>query len=567
MKINSGNRVILAGVVIGICYWFFESAVDAFLFHEGTFGGKIFHPTAFELWTRLLIVSMIIGFSVVVQFLLAKSSQLEEQLRASRELQSLIGASPIPLAVCRASDGVIMYANKAFSSAFNTDGLTGVSVLDFCSESERSKLWETVKSGGSLFNYELRLRKTDNTWFWAAVSLQPLRFDGEPAFLYVFYDITELKQAEVALRKSEEGFRSLLESVPEAIVVIEEDRRITMVNAQCERMLGYKREELIGKHIDLLLPEKFREKHATLCKNYFYNPVVHPMGIGVEVNILCRDGSELPADVDLNHVKTDNGISVISVIHDVSGRRRVEEIRLENINLAYESKLKSEFLANMSHELRTPLNSIIGFSQLLKQKIHGELNEKQERYVDNILTSGKFLLELINDILDLSKVEAGKLELTIEKIPVSETINETINLIKEKAAMHNIVLKLEFDPELKVIEADRRRFKQILFNLLTNAVKFSKEEGGTITITTKKAGDMAQISVSDTGIGIKEEDLGGLFKEFHQIEESRGGSGLGLAISKKLVELHGGTITAQSRYGEGSAFTFSLPIKAKKQGE
>ncbi|VVB97645.1 Methyl sulfide methyltransferase-associated sensor [uncultured archaeon] len=247
--------------------------------------------------------------------------------------------------------------------------------------------------------------------------------------------------------------------------------------------------------------------------------------------------------------------------------KRTEEIRHENEHLIYASKLKSEFLATMSHELRTPLNAIIGFSELLK--MGGGLDKKQEHYLDNVLTSSKFLLDLINEILDLSKVEAGRMELAIEKVSVPAMINETITLLKEKAAKHNINLEKDMDPELDFIEVDPQRFKQVLFNLLSNAVKFSKKEGGTVTVTSKREGNMAKFQVSDTGIGIMEEDIGKLFKAFDQLDtgisRKYGGTGLGLAISKKMVELHDGKIMAESRYGIGSTFTFILPIMAKER--
>ncbi len=233
------------------------------------------------------------------------------------------------------------------------------------------------------------------------------------------------------------------------------------------------------------------------------------------------------------------------------------------------TKTKSEFYAIASHDLRTPLNSVIGFSELLKQGAAGGLNEKQEHYVNNVLSGGKDLLDLISDILDLSTAEAGKIELVIEKAYVQATIDEIFNLIKEKAAKNNIVLKKELDPALDFIEVDKQRFEQILFNLLSNAIKFSKTNGATITITAKREGDMARFSVTDTGIGIKEEDMGKLFKKFVQLDavasRKYGGSGLGLAISKKLVELHRGKIWAESKYGEGSTFTFLLPIQAKNE--
>ncbi|MBU4220709.1 MAG: PAS domain-containing sensor histidine kinase, partial [Euryarchaeota archaeon] len=293
-------------------------------------------------------------------------------------------------------------------------------------------------------------------------------------------------------------------------------------------------------------------------------------GLAENTILITKEGAKTPVEIIGSLIKDDraNIIGIVLVFYDITERKRAEEIRLEKERIEYASKAKSEFLSNMSHELRTPLNSIIGFSELLNQKVPGELNEKQEHYVDNILTSGNFLLNLINDILDLSKVEAGKIELIIEKISVPEAINESIILIKEKAAKHNIIIKKEFDPELDFIEADKQRFKQILFNLLSNAVKFSKPYGGVVTIATKKSGDSAEISVSDTGIGIKPENMGKLFQKFEQLESEisnkYGGTGLGLAISKQLVEMHGGRIWAESKYGEGSTFTFKLPLKAEK---
>jgi signal transduction histidine kinase len=234
------------------------------------------------------------------------------------------------------------------------------------------------------------------------------------------------------------------------------------------------------------------------------------------------------------------------------------------------NKVKSEFLSTMSHELRTPLNSIIGFSDLLKQKMIGELNEKQEHYIDNILNSSKHLLSLINDILDLSKIESGKIEMNIEKISLPATINDTMEMVRATAMKHNINLIKDFDKEFEFIEGDKQKLKQILFNLLSNAVKFSKPTGGSITITTKKYDEMIQICVSDTGIGIKKENMGKLFKKFQQIESATfrkyGCTGLGLAISKELVELHRGKIWAESKYGEGTIVTFQIPIESIKAG-
>lgn len=224
----------------------------------------------------------------------------------------------------------------------------------------------------------------------------------------------------------------------------------------------------------------------------------------------------------------------------------------------------------MSHELRTPLNSIIGFSELLNNKDMGELNEKQQRFADNVHSSGKHLLSLIDDILDITRVESGKMDINIEKVYVSKVINESADIIKEKAAKQNIRIITQVSPEIEIIETDAKRFRQVLNNLLDNAVKFSKLEGGTVTIAAVKEEDMAKFSVSDTGIGIKKEDIGRLFHSFEPLDaglsRKYGGTGLGLAVSKKLVELLGGRITAESKYGEGSTFSFTLPLKVKEGG-
>jgi len=229
-------------------------------------------------------------------------------------------------------------------------------------------------------------------------------------------------------------------------------------------------------------------------------------------------------------------------------------------------KMKINFINVMSHELRTPLNVVIGFSELLKQKTFGDLNEKQEHYIDNVIHSGKHLLNLINDIISLMLIDAGKLELIIEKTHVAALIDENLAQIIAKANKTNVKFIKEISPELDYIEVDRQKFGQILFNLLENAVKFSKPEGGTVTITVKKVGNMAQFSVSDTGIGIKKENLNKLFTVFQQLESGMsrkyGGTGLGLAIVKSLVILHGGKIWVESEYGEGTTFIFLVTLKS-----
>jgi signal transduction histidine kinase len=223
---------------------------------------------------------------------------------------------------------------------------------------------------------------------------------------------------------------------------------------------------------------------------------------------------------------------------------------------------KSEFLANMSHELRTPLNAVIGFSEVLLERMFGELNDKQAEYLQDILSSGRHLLSLINDILDLSKIEAGRMELELGRFDVPLALDNALTLVRERAGRNGIALELVIDPGVGALVADERKVKQVLVNLLSNAVKFTRE-GGTVSVRAARLDGGVEIAVSDTGIGIAPEDQGLIFEEFRQVgtdyARKREGTGLGLALSRRLVELHGGKIRVESELGRGSTFTFNIP--------
>jgi signal transduction histidine kinase len=228
------------------------------------------------------------------------------------------------------------------------------------------------------------------------------------------------------------------------------------------------------------------------------------------------------------------------------------------------SKHKSDFLASMSHELRTPLNAIIGFAQALRERMFGELNPKQEEYLDDILSSARHLLSLINDVLDLSKVEAGQVELEVAAFPLVDVLESGVVMVRERALDEDVRIALWADPEM-VVEADERRVRQVLFNLLSNAVKFTPS-GGLVDVTAAQVNGEVRVAVTDTGPGIAAEDQHRIFEEFQQTElgiEQQDGTGLGLALSKRLVELHGGRIWVDSEPGKGSTFVFTLPARGR----
>ena len=247
----------------------------------------------------------------------------------------------------------------------------------------------------------------------------------------------------------------------------------------------------------------------------------------------------------------------------IHNARLFREIQAKGRELEAANRHKSEFLANVSHELRTPLNAIIGFSEVLQERLFGELNEKQAEYTDDILTSGRHLLSLINDILDLSKIEAGRMELEVTTFYLPDAIENALLLVRERASRHGIKLDRAIDDRLGDLTGDERKVKQILVNILSNAVKFTPE-GGQVKVDAHLGDHSAIISISDSGIGIAKEDQEAIFEEFRQVGSNyahkREGTGLGLTLTKRFVEMHGGKIWVESEVGKGSTFTFTLPL-------
>jgi len=248
-------------------------------------------------------------------------------------------------------------------------------------------------------------------------------------------------------------------------------------------------------------------------------------------------------------------------------QQALAELSRKGRQLEVASKHKSDFLANMSHELRTPLNAIIGFSQVLRQGLFCPVNEKQEEYLDDILSSGHHLLSLINDVLDLSKVEAGQVELEVASFSLREALERGVTMVREPASSRGVAVALELAPDVDLVDGDERRLRQVVYNLLSNAVKFTPR-GGTVIVASAQVDGEVQVSVTDTGPGIVADDRERIFEEFHQTDvgvQQREGTGLGLALSKRLVELHGGRIWVESEPGHGSCFVFTLPIKEASQ--
>ena len=358
-----------------------------------------------------------------------------------------------------------------------------------------------------------------------------------------------------------------LEAAPDAILEVDRKGRIVLANPEAERMFQRSHAELLGLNVDELVPQRFRGGHAARREHYDTQPTRRPMGHGLDLFALRKDGSEFAVDINLSPLADAEG-HVLCVVRDVSERRAAEEeIAMRTREVERANRLKSEFLASMSHELRTPLNTILGFSELLSEEGAGALNEKQKRFVTHIQRDAQHLLELINDILDLSKIEAGRLELHVEPFPMAVATAEVLTSIRPLAIAKNLTLDGDIDATL-ILQADRLRFKEILYNLLSNAIKFT-QPGGRVWVESSVMDGSVCLVVSDTGIGIKTEDQQAIFESFRQVSATtkgvREGTGLGLAITRRLVEHHGGKIWVESTPGRGSRFFFTLPLAGADQ--
>jgi PAS domain S-box-containing protein len=572
-------------------------------------------------------------------------------------------------------------------------------------------------------------------------------------------DMRARQLAEARVRADEERFRGLLESAPDAMVIVDSAGRMTLVNAQAEKTFGYPRAALQGQPVEMLVPERFRARHRDYRAAFGANPQARPIDrLGADLIGQRHDGSEFPAEISLSPLQTADGLLTTAVVRDITERRhaehtlaenaareetygralalfnstyqreailsgvlallaqnytllgsaiylhdewsgilrlavargdidglsqefglddsrigdavlhnrtiemtgadvgitvvlegarhasaillvvpiahlerrlgvlllavheapparervlferlcvqlgvtlnnlkqyhdlkllaeqlrvRSEEIAHKNDQLEQASRMKSEFLANMSHELRTPLNAIIGFSELLKEGLLGPLSGEQKDHVNDIFGSGQHLLQLINDILDLSKIEAGHMEIAFEPTDVGNLLQGSLSIVKEKAMAHRLTLNLEIDPLVGHVLLDPRRTKQIVYNLLSNAVKFTPD-GGRVTLAARRvrtpnehspplllAGEYLELSVADSGIGIAREDQERLFQPFTQIDSTLArryqGTGLGLAMVKRLAELHGGAVSLVSERDRGSMFRVRLPYRGTEK--
>jgi PAS domain S-box-containing protein len=446
--------------------------------------------------------------------------------------------------------------------------------------------------------YELTYIRKDGSRFPAVVSVTALRdaLGAIIGYLLIGTDNTARKQVEEERAKLDQRLRdqhfytrSLIESNIDALMTTDPRGIITDVNKQTEALTGCTRDELIGAPFKNYFTDS-RRAEAAILRVLNEGKVTN-----YELTARARNGTLTVVSYNATtfHDRDRMLQGVFASARDMTEVKRFEStLQQKNVELQDANRMKSEFLANMSHELRTPLNAIIGFSEVLKDGLLGDMTDQQRGFIGDIFNSGKHLLLLINDILDLSKVEAGKMLLDLELIQIPPLLKNSLSIVREKAGSRRISLSMDVSDTLAPLNADARKVKQIVYNLLSNAVKFSRE-GGQVTVrasvvpraevgklsgawaarscslTDNEFSEFLELSVTDKGIGISPEGLEKLFQPFSQIDSGLArkfeGTGLGLAMVKLIAELHGGTVAAQSAVGEGSCFTVWLPLRAVEE--
>jgi PAS domain S-box-containing protein len=560
---------------------------------------------------------------------LVERDRSEQTLRASEaKFRNLVENAAAGI-LTTLPDGRVLSANRAGLEIFGYDSEEEIkkkSVAEhYVDPDNRRELLRLIEKTGVAKGFEVRMKRKDDSAFWASLNIiTQIAESGEKQLLSIIENISERKRVEEALHEGERRYREIFEFA--AVSIWEEDFssvKVTLdrlrasgvkdlrgylsenpafvseaaskvklldINRATLKLFGAGSKDQLISSLDRSFQQEsynvFAEELLAIWERQSYFEAEAPFKTlqGKELNTILSVVFPSSAS-SLDHV-------LVSMV-DITERKQTaaelsrlnEELRLLNSQLEAKvkerteqlaeavtiaeaaNKAKSEFLASMSHELRTPLNAIIGFSQMLQEQYFGQLNEKQSEYVTDIIDSGTHLLSLINDILDLSKIESGKMELDVSKVKMADLLRSSVIMVKEKALAHSINLEVRVDESMEALEimGDERKLKQVLFNLLSNATKFTPD-GGAITIEGKKNGQDLSVTVSDSGIGITDEEQKKLFQAFYQasggIKGKTPGTGLGLAITKSIIEKHGGRIWVESDgRNKGSRFIFTLPVR------
>ncbi len=478
------------------------------------------------------------------------------------------------------SNGRFLRWNRTFEivSGYSFKEITRMHPRDFFSAAEQPRVEQRIgevfeKGEASVEASFVAKNGTAKPYYFTGRRIQ---FEGMMCLVGVGIDISERRRAENRLAESEQKYRELVENANCIILRWNADGHITFLNEFGRQFFGYAAEEILGRHVmDTIVPpsESSGRDLIRLMEEIRATPEAFEQNVNENVR---RNGERVWIAWTNRFVRNSEGhvAEILSIGTDISDRMQIEAEREKRHRAEAADRIKSAFLATMSHELRTPLNSIIGFTVIFLQGLAGPLNPEQSKQLDMVRKSARHLLALVNDVLDISKIEAGQLEVARERFDVLRSVNKVLALIAPQIEAKRLTLRVQLAPGLGEAVSDERRFEQILLNLLSNAIKFT--DHGAVTLTAESVADFKlpstasgqaaiRLRVSDTGMGIKAEDLQLLFQPFRQVDSglsrNHDGTGLGLAICRRLAQLMGGEIGAESEWGKGSTFTVTLPLE------
>lgn len=532
----------------------------------------------------LLVLTMVLSVLVALAGSLTKRKQSEQALEQAEEKYRSIFENAVDGIFQTTADGHYLSANPALARIYGysspeelINNLTNIGEQLYVDPNRRSEFRRLLQEHDAVSDFKSQVYGKDGTVIWISEKARAVRDDNGALLYYegTVQDISERKQAEEERKQAVEALKESQRKLSfhlqhTLLAVIEWNLKFEVVewNPAAQAIFGYSKSEAINRHAaGLLVPESARE-HV----NQIWQDLLLQQGGTRSTNEnFTKDGRTITCDW-YNTVLLDNNgnvIGVTSLVNDITQRKRAEE-ELQQAKVAAETanRAKSQFLANMSHELRTPLNAIIGYSEMLQEEAEDLGQEDFVPDLQKIYTAGKHLLGLINDILDLSKIEAGRMELYLETFDIEDVVQDVVTTIQPLVEKNANTLEVQCANDLGSMEADLTKVRQSLFNLLSNACKFTKQ--GTISLTVSRGGaeDWITFRVTDSGIGMTSEEMSKLFQAFSQADASTtrqyGGTGLGLAITKKLCQMMGGDVTVESEVGKGSTFTIQLPAKVQE---